>query len=181
MAEVIKVPPVKLLVAALYVESKKLQAAQELLCQEFGPIDFTSSPYPFVAAYYYAPEMGEPINRILFSFENLIDASELARVKHTTNVIEKKTAIESNRCVNLDSGYLDFDKLVLASMKKGAQKIYVGSGVWADMNLMYSKGRFQSFAWTFPDFAEGIYEKPLLRIREIYKAQWRVLAKSNEK
>ncbi|KAA3653276.1 MAG: DUF4416 family protein [Calditrichaeota bacterium] len=180
MAEFVKVPPVKLLVAALYVETEKLQTAQRLLQQEFGPIDFTSASYPFVAAHYYAPEMGEPIHRILFSFENLIDAADLAQIKHATNEIEKATAFAGKRTVNLDSGYVDFDKLVLASMKKGAQKIYVGDGIWADMCLMYSKGSFKSFTWTFPDFAGEMYDKPLLRIRELYKAQWRTISRSKK-
>ncbi|KAA3612212.1 MAG: DUF4416 family protein [Calditrichaeota bacterium] len=173
MAEPSQVALVKLLVAALYVDPEKLGQAAEILEEKFGSIDYKSESYPFHAADYYEPEMGAPIKRILFSFVNHVDAANLAEIKLITNSIENTMAISGKRTVNLDSGYLDFDKLVLASMKKDGQKIYIGKGVWADMNLMYAKGQFTPFEWTFPDFAQGIYDKPLLRIREIYKAQLR--------
>ncbi len=176
MAEAIAVPPVKLLIAALFVEKKNLQNALDLLEKQFGAIDFTSEAFDFFAEHYYAAEMGRPIKRIFFSFAGLVDAADLATIKLSTNHIEEELAVAGKRTVNLDSGYLDFDKLVLASMKKNAQKIYVGKGVWADMNLMYAKGRFTAFQWTFPDFAQGIYDRSLLRIREIYKAQWKKMS-----
>lgn len=173
MAETLQVPPVKLIVAALFVQSENLAQAMELLEQQYGAVDYASDEFDFIAQHYYAAEMGLPIKRKIFSFAGLVDAAALAEIKLATNAIEQKLAHAGSRTVNLDSGYLDFDKLVLASMKRNAQKIYLGKGVWADMNLMYAKGSFTSFAWTFPDFAQGIYDKSLLRIREIYKTQWK--------
>ena len=173
MAEPVSAPPVKLIVAALFVAQEKLTEAITLLEKQFGVVDYASESFDFIAAQYYAAEMGSPIRRKIFSFARLVDAAELAAIKLATNDIEEKLAGEGKRTVNLDSGYLDFDKLVLASMKKNAQKIYLGSGVWADMNLLYAKGKFTTFPWTFPDFAGGIYDKTLLRIREIYKSQWK--------
>lgn len=175
MAKPVPVPPVKLIAAILFADEKAFSAGKRELEKSFGAIDYQSEFFPFDLANYYEDEMGTVIYRTFVSFEKLIDASCLADIKLQTNAIERSFEIGSKRTINIDSGYLDFDKLVLASMKKNGPKIYIGKGVWADMNLLYSKGQFQPFSWTFADFADGRYSKPLIRIREIYKAQLKLM------
>ena len=171
MANPVNVPPVKLVAPILYVAENVLEQTKHSLEKAFSAIDYTSKAYPFAFEHYYEPEMGSPIYRIILSFTELVDSSTLADIKLKTNEVEQQFAVNGKRAVNIDSGYLDFDKLVLASMKKNGQKIYMGKGVWADMNLMYAKGHFSGFPWTFPDFADNTYEKDLLLIREKYKRQ----------
>ena len=163
--------PVKLVVAALYSDENRLAVARERLVQQFGSIDFTSVPFPFEVTDYYVPEMGAPIIRIFYAFEKLASPGELARIKLTTNAIEDELATDGQRQVNLDPGYLDPDKFVLASAKYNGQKIYLSDGIWADLTLHYEKGHFSAYPWSFPDFRSGEYEKAFLRMREIYKGQ----------
>jgi len=165
--------PVKLFTATLYRDEQKLQQAKDILVENFGPIDYISPAFPFARSNYYADEMGEPISRIFYSFRDLIDPGDLAKIKCTTNEIEQRLAVANKRTANIDAGYLDYGKVVLASMKFHNQKIYLSGGVYADMNLLFEKGRFKPFEWTFPDFREGIYEKVLLHIRNKYKADIR--------
>jgi hypothetical protein len=87
------------------------------------------------------------------------------------NGIEQEFASRGNRTVNLDPGYLDYYKVVLASAKFGGQKIYMRDGIYADMTLIHFKGKWESFAWGFPDFKSGIYDEVLSTIRNLYKAQ----------
>ena len=77
------------------------------------------------------------------------------------------------RRVNLDPGYLDLHKLVLASVKYGPMKIHLGKGVYADLVCRYSEGAFRHLEWTFRDFREGRYDAELIAIRGIYRAQLR--------
>ncbi len=163
--------PVKLIIAALYSDENLLNAAREKLLQHFGPIDFISQTFPFVLTDYYVPEMGAPITRRFYGFAQLISPGDLARIKLATNALENELAFDGKRQVNLDPGYLDPDKLVLASAKYNGQKIYLADGIWADLTLHYEKGHFTAYPWSFADFRRGEYEKTFLRLREIYKAQ----------
>jgi len=163
--------PVKLIIAALYSDANLLNAARDKLIQQFGPLDLTSPLFPFELTDYYVPEMGAPIKRLFYGFERLISPGDLARIKLTTNALENELSLNGQRQVNLDPGYLDPDKLVLASAKYNGQKIYLADGIWADLTLYYEKGHFTAYPWSFADFRNGEYEKTFLRLREIYKAQ----------
>lgn len=163
--------PVKLLAGILYSERPLLEHALILLNSEFGDIDYRSLPYPFTISGYYHPEMGETIERLFVSFSPLVSPSFLAEAKLRSNRIEEQLAIEGKRKVNIDTGYLDFDKMVLASAKYNGDKIYLSSGIYADLTLRYSKGGFSPYPWSFPDFQDGRYSGDILRIRSLYKHQ----------
>jgi len=166
--------PVKLFCGILYSGEKLLKKAEDILIQKFGKIDFKSKSFPFDITNYYEAEMGKPIYRIFLSFEKLIDPGELASIKIECNEIEDKLAISGKRKVNLDPGYLDYDKVVLASAKYNAQKIYLNNGIYADPTLFYRKGKFIPSDSAFPDFKNGTYEQFFLEIRAGYKRRLKV-------
>ena len=139
----------------------------------FGPIDYRGPFLPFEDGGYYAPEMGGPLHRGLASFRGLGSPEELPRWKIAARALEEALSVGGKRTRNLDLGYLDPDKLVLASFKPGPRKIYLGEGVWADMVLGYSKGGFDPIPWTFADFKSGRYNPSLGIIREKLKAEMR--------
>ncbi|MBI4081773.1 MAG: DUF4416 family protein [Candidatus Lambdaproteobacteria bacterium] len=164
-------PPVKLLAAILYREEARLEAALRLLQQRFSLVDLRGAAHPFELTDYYRAEMGGGLTRTLVSFEALVDPGELAGYKRAAAGIEDALRLGGKRTVNIDIGYLDACKLVLASFKGRGNKVYLGRGVWADLTLMYEKGRFQPLPWSFPDFRQRRYDAELLRIRRRYKAQ----------
>ncbi len=165
--------PVKLFCGILYREKSILQKAVKLLTDRFGNVDYNSSSFLFDVTDYYVQEMGEMIFRIFYSFENLINPAQLVQIKLECKEIEDKYAIAGKRKVNLDPGYMDYDKIVLASFKYNAQKVYLNKGIYADVTMYYRKGRFIPSEWCFPDFKNGIYEKDFLKIRALYKKQIR--------
>ncbi|MCB9510959.1 MAG: DUF4416 family protein [Deferribacteres bacterium] len=173
MAEPTSADPVKLFAAVLFADKNALEQTRTLLIEEFGTIDYTSPVFSFEHSDYYAEEMGWPLFRIFYSFHQLVDPGALATIKLVSNRIEQQLAHAGKRSINIDTGYVDYGKVVLASMKFHNQKIYLGDGVYADMNLLYEKGHFKTFDWTFPDFAGDTYEKILLHIRSKYKADRR--------
>jgi hypothetical protein len=161
--------PVKLLAGVLTGRLELLEPAALALTEAFGPIDYRSRPVPFDVTNYYEAEMGPNIQRVFFSFENLILPDQLPSVKLKTDAIEERFAENGKRKVNIDPGYMDYHKVVLASNKYGSQKVYLSEGVWADITLHYTKGRFLPHDWSFPDFKKGLYEPFFLEIRTRYK------------
>lgn len=177
MAEPQSVNPVKLFVAALWSEAEALQSALGELRRHWGDMDYMGPDHAFDITDYYQSEMGGDLKRRILSFTGLVPPDCLCRAKYLCNEVEDHFAGEKGRRVNLDIGYLDHNKIVLASFKGAGQKIYLGERVWADMVARYRQGRYQPFEWTFPDFRDGRYDKDLVDIRRIYLEQLRTLPK----
>jgi hypothetical protein len=158
--------PVKLFVAILWADRDSLQQATAAMIGHWGPIDFIGSDHAFDATNYYDAEMGSGLQRRLVSFETLVSPEILAEAKLQCNQIELDLSTEGRRRVNLDIGYLDHNKLVLASLKPAGQKIYLTCGIYADLVARYRAGRYCPFEWTFPDFRGGRYDLELAHLRQ---------------
>lgn len=163
--------PVKLFVITLHNDPEILQKAIGDLKDVWGEVDWISDDYEFDVTDYYSAEMGAGLLRRFYSFAHLIQPDQITEIKLLSNSIEERYRSDSGRRINLDPGYLDTYKVVLASAKFGGQKIYLGRGIYADMTLVRYKGKWESFAWGFPDFKSGRYDAALSTIREIYKKQ----------
>ena len=162
--------PVILFSGILYVREEALEKSLRLMEKCFGPINYQSGRVPFTATDYYVEEMGHPIQRKFISFEKLVDPSKLSDIKLKTIELETSLSLPAGRIVNLDPGYMDFNKIVLASMKYNGHKIYLERGIYADLTLFYERGKFQPYPWSFPDFKLGLYNDIFFKIRERYKA-----------
>ena len=164
-------PKVKLIAAILYREEPIFQRALSQLEEAFSATDHISSPVPFTFTDYYQAEMGGNLFRKLVAFSELVNPASLVDAKWKSSGIEKALSVSGNRQVNLDMGYLDLFKLVLASFKERGNKLYLERGVWGDTTLFYQNGAFQSFDWSFPDFKSGVFDTDLLTIRSTLKQQ----------
>jgi len=164
-----EVVPVKLIIGILTVSTTYMDTVLPELVSKFGPLDYRSEPIPFTVTDYYSQEMGFPLKRIFVSHEKLINPADLPDIKRLTTKVEDMCREDSNRRINLDPGYMDYHKIVLASFKYGGYKLYLGHGVYGDMTLHYAKGNFQAFNWSFPDFKLNLYNEIFLKIRQFYK------------
>ena len=59
--------------------------------------------------------------------------------------------------MNIDPGYLTQAKLVLASTKDHAHRIYLDRGIFAEVTLFYKDRHWQHRDWTFPDYRRADY------------------------
>jgi len=175
MASILPPPPVKYFVAALFHDSNALDRVRPLLQQHWGSVDFEGSNHHFDVSNYYEPEMGDPLQRRILSFEKPADPTMLVEMKLACNEIENALAVGGKRIVNCDAGYLDHNKVVLASAKEAGQKIYLDKGIYADLAGRYKADKYQPFEWSFPDFKDGRYDSELLAIRALYMAQLKSL------
>lgn len=165
--------PVKLLAAVLWREDEALGECLRKVEERWGALDYRGLGHPFEITSYYEKEMGKGLTRGLLSFPNLIAPESLVEAKLHALEIEDALRGPCGRRVNLDPGYLDLHKLVLASVKYGPMKVHLGRGIYADLVCRYFEGAFRHLEWTFRDFREGTYDADLLAIRSIYRAQLR--------
>jgi len=137
---------------------------------KFGIFEHKGEMFPFSKTDYYKAEMGESLHRCVVSFAGLVEAQNICAYKAKSIELESEFKNKAGcRALNIDAGYMDTDKIVLPSTKRGPFKLYAGGGMWLDMILTYSKGDFKPTEWTFADFKENPYKRDLLLIREKYK------------
>ncbi len=165
--------PVKLIVGLLAAADALLEAAVEGLSQRFGPLDAVSDASDWRVSGYYRDEMGDSIRRQFVSFEGLIGPGKLAGIKQITNDMEHAWRTERGRQVNIDPGYVATTKLVLASTKDAAHRVYLSDGIYAEVTLQFSSGSFRPEAHTYRDYAAPEAIAFFHRVRRIYLAQLR--------
>lgn len=168
--------PVKYLVAVLFRTAEHLALARSELVARWGDIDYEGADHEFDVTDYYAPELGAPLYRRIVSFASLYPPTLIVDMKLECNAIEDALALDGRRTVNLDAGYLDHNKYLLASAKEAGQKVYLDKGIYADLSGRYKAGKYQPFEWSFPDFRDGRYDRELVAIRQRYMRQlkeWR--------
>src|SRR5512139_151647 len=144
--------PVKLIAGLLAASDTLLGEARAALSLHWGPIDASSSPVAWEASPYYREEMGDTLLRQFISFEQLTAPGKLAAVKQMTNELESTWRAPSGRRVNIDPGYIATMKLVLASTKDAAHRVYLSGGIYAEATLHFSNGSFQPCAYSYRDY-----------------------------
>jgi len=165
--------PAKLIAITLRAEAELLGEARDRLSARFGEIDFQSELFPFDHTDYYAAEFGPGLQRQILTFARLVDPGRLPGIKRQTNELERDLAQDGRRRVNVDPGYVSLGKLVLASTKDHAHRLYLGQGIYGEVTLTYQRGRFRPWPWTYPDYAGEAYCALFEQIRARYKSELR--------
>jgi hypothetical protein len=165
--------PAKLFMSVIADSAGNIAQVLSRLTKLYGILDFVSALLAFDYTDYYYAEMGQPLVRRFASFEGLIPQEGLAQIKVQTNLLETEQSAGGNRRVNIDPGYLLAERLVLASGKNYAHRIYLNSGIYADLTMVYRDRDYRPLAWTYPDYVEpkvrtwlrGLRGKYLLQLR----------------
>jgi len=171
--------PAKLIIGILAANRQCLHTAVEALTSKFGRTDFVSNVWQFTQTDYYKDQTGEHILRQFVSTEHLIAPALLAKIKHRTNKLEQKLAaklaLPLPRPVNLDPGIIEPSKLILASTKNYSHRIYIGKKMYAEATLIFDRGHWRPFDYTYPDYKQQCYfdffDKVRTRLLEQLKSQ----------
>ena len=170
--------PVKLFVGILVSTGDLIADVETRLCSQYGPVDYRSPVLPFTFTDYYREETGDDIHRLFLSFERLIEADSLPEIKRRTNTLEADLAAGDatvKRPVNLDPGYLENAKVILASTKNFYHRMYLGRGIFGEVTMHFRDGAYEFFPWTYPDYKSPEYQAFFLELRNIYRKQLRQL------
>lgn len=145
-----------LLLATFSRHDAALEWARKTCEAAWGPVALASPAFDFAETDYYRVSMGEGLKKQFFLFDRPFDPGDLAEIKLQTNRWEQEFAAQADyaeaRPLNLDPGYLTLAKLVLASTKDHAHRIYLGRGIYAEMTLQFRAGGWQPLEWTYPDY-----------------------------
>ena len=160
--------PAKLVVGFFLRQRHLAETVVARLEDLFGPVDIVSRWLPFDFTTYYEREMGGPLFRRVAAFKHLIAQEQLPDIKHQTNAVEADFAAEGRRGINVDPGYMLLERFVLATGKNFSHRIYLRRGIYADLTLVYRKGRFESLPWTYPDYADARLQAFLYKVRRKY-------------
>jgi hypothetical protein len=162
---------VLLIVAASSRYDAALDWARGRVEQAFGPVALASDAFAFTETDYYAATMGIDLKKQFLACERLVDPGRLAEIKRQSNQWETEYAALGRhaepRPLNLDPGYITPAKLVLASTKDHAHRLYLGDGIYAEVTLAFRDRAWRPLEWTYPDYRRGDYQAFFTRCREL--------------
>ncbi len=144
---------VRLFFGLLAGSTEELEMAVSRLALDFSPVESRSPVQPFTHSDYYAGEMGTGLLRQWVATRDPIFVTELPSIKIHTNRLEKLFAREGRRRINLDPGFVSTAKVVLATTKDHAHRIYVADGIFEEVTLRYTRPHgFEPWPWTYQDY-----------------------------
>jgi hypothetical protein len=169
--------PVKYFIALLSSDPSLITAIEGALTAVLGAVDARSEVLSWTASTYYEKEMGPGLLRRFVAFESLASPSKLADIKLATQRIEENHRHQApsplGRRVNLDPGYIESSKVVLASTKNASHRIYLHSGIYAEATLQFYNGEFHGSSYTYSDYLWSATIVFLTALRSRYLDQLR--------
>lgn len=165
----------KLIIGVIYHEKEILDKALEILVSEFGEVEAVSEEFSFSEEFstYYDDEIGGEGFRRIYSFKETIDPSRQAEIKIRTNEIEAEFSKDGNRKINLDPGFINHGRLLLATTKATGFRIPLKDGIYTELTLFWARGGWQKLPWTYRDYQSERVQKFITEVRRTYLTQRR--------
>ena len=165
----------KLIIGVIYHEKDILDKAMEILISEFGEIDDCSEEFSFSGEFstYYDEEIGGEGLRRIYSFKELVDPARQADIKTKTNEIEAIFSEGGNRKINLDPGFINHGRLLLATTKETGFRIPLKDGIYTELTLFWARGGWQKLPWTYRDYQSERVQNFITKVRQSYLAERR--------
>ena len=161
----------KLIIGVIYNDANVLNEVTDLLVEKFGEIEDKSEEYSFSDDFstYYDEELGGKGTRIIYSFKETVDPEYQAEIKEFTNEIEKLF----NRRINLDPGFINSGRLLLATTKQIGFRIPLKRGIYTELTLYWARGKWQKLPWTYRDYQSEKVQKFITMVRKKHLAKRR--------
>lgn len=177
MRETSRPTPVLLIVAIFSRYDEALAWAKTRCAASWGKVALESEPFAFQWTTYYQPSMGDNLRKLFLAFAQPMDPERLPELKHQANSWEQEYAEQANhdveRPLNLDPGYVTQAKLILASTKNHAHRIYLSKGIYAELTLQYRDKHWHKLPWTYPDYCQAEYHEFFTRCRDYLRKRLR--------
>jgi hypothetical protein len=165
----------KLIIGVIYHDEEIFKRAMDILTEEFGEIDDCSEEFSFSEEFstYYDDEIGGEGMRRIYSFKELVDPSRQADIKIRTNEIEASFSEGGKRKINLDPGFINHGRLLLATTKETGFRIPLKDGIYTELTLFWARGGWQKLPWTYRDYLSERVQNFITKVRKNYLAERR--------
>ena len=173
----------KLIVGVIYHEKEVLDRALDILTAEFGEVEAMSEEFSFSGEFstYYDDEIGGEGFRRIYSFKETVDPTRQADIKIRTNEIEAEFSVDGKRRINLDPGFINHGRLLLATTKATGFRVPLKDGIYTELTLYWARGGWQKLPWTYRDYQSERVQKFITEVRRTYLAERRKTKANNIK
>lgn len=173
MGQIYEFEKEKLIVGVIYNDMDVYNKALAMLKEAFGEIDAESERFSFSEEFssYYDDELGGEGLRVIFSFKDTVDASKQAEIKEMTNEMERILSEDGKRRINLDPGFINHGRLMLATTKAAGFRIPLKNGIYTELTLFWAKGAWHKLPWSYRDYQSEKVQKFITEVRKTYLMQ----------
>lgn len=163
----------KLIVGIIYNNEELYNRAIDALVKEFGEIEDMCESFSFSKEFstYYDEELGGEGFRRIISFKALVEPDRQADIKTFTNRLELELSEGGNRRVNLDPGFINHGRLMLATTKPQGFRIPLKDGIYTELTLFYARGEWHKLPWSYRDYQSKRVQDFLTLVRGRYLKQ----------
>ena len=165
--------PEKLIIGVIYHDKAVLDEVVDILVSEFGEWDAICPEYSFSKEFsnYYDAELGGEGIRRIYSFKKTVAPEMQAEIKEFTNGIEKRFSDENGRKINLDPGFINSGRFMLATTKDSGFRVPLKRGIYTELTLFWARGEWHKFPWTYRDYQTKKVQDFLASVRKTYLKQ----------
>jgi hypothetical protein len=142
----------KLFCGVMYPDIESYRMATAKLVERFGELEIEGDPYDFNYTDYYLKEFGPSLKKRFVIFQVPIKREELPDIKLFTCNLERELAKAGKRVVNIDPGYFTANNVIVASTKEFPSRIYLGKGIYGDLQLVLKRDEAMELPFTFGDY-----------------------------
>ena len=165
--------PEKLIIGVIYNDPDVSKRALDILVEKFGEYDYVCEEFSFSDDFstYYDEELGGKGLRRIYSFDRLVDPALQADIKEFTNELEKSFSVDGSRRINLDPGFINHGRLMLATTKPTGFRVPLKNGIYTELTLFYARGGWNKFPWSYRDYQSERVQAFLTIVRKKYLSQ----------
>lgn len=138
----------------------------------YGRLVIQTDSFTLDYSSYYHKEMGNDLLKKFVALDCIIHKNRAVEIKKDSMELEEKFKV-GGRKVNIDPVLVDEYQVVALSKKDRGSRIYLGEGVYAEMELFYHHKTFHPFVWTYIDYKQNI--DFFKKVRKIYLEKIKVL------
>ena len=156
--------------AAVMYNPVVVREPEEVTSKLWGEEVLRSETFDFDHTAYYTSEMGGALKKYFAAFgcpssPELLPNYKLAAVKEEDTLRRGKS-----RIINIDPGYLAAEKIVVASTKNFTHRVFIGDGIYGDLQLMRRKDGLTSMPWTYEDYKRTVVINFFDELYSLFKA-----------